>query len=176
MRLASTFLRHNHRVSLTLGSDRRFIGTGLAHSQAGGAGAAPQPVRHRIEQCRTRLAGYEGAKYTSPYRHVIHTKIAYLPLEGIVERRHRDAWTPLPGRQKVSQAFLRSRSPGLEGEPRGGRPARFPPKVVVEVKALACELPRRHELPLARWSLAKVRHEVVAQVRVTRISGVMLFR
>src|SRR5712691_2451524 len=33
----------------------------------------------------------------------------------------------------------------------------FPPSVMVEIKALACELPSRRGLPLARWSLAALR-------------------
>ena len=42
----------------------------------------------------------------------------------------------------------------------GAQPA-FPPSVVVEIKALACELPARRGLPLARWSLNDLRREVL---------------
>jgi hypothetical protein len=52
----------------------------------------------------------------------------------------------------------------------------FPPGVIVEVKALACELPSRRGLPLARWSLAELRREVVAQGLVAQISGTTLRR
>jgi len=48
--------------------------------------------------------------------------------------------------------------------------------VVVEVKALACEWPARHAVPLARWSLAELRREVVAQGLVAQISGATLWR
>jgi len=57
----------------------------------------------------------------------------------------------------------------------GGPPA-FPPSVVVEVKALACELPARCGIPLARWSLAELRREVVALGLVAQISGATLWR
>jgi len=57
----------------------------------------------------------------------------------------------------------------------GGQPA-FPPSVVVEVKALACELPARRGIPLARWSLAELRREVVALGLVAQISGATLWR
>lgn len=57
----------------------------------------------------------------------------------------------------------------------GGQPA-FPPSVVVEVKALACELPARRGGPLARWSLAELRREVVAQGLVAQVSGATLWR
>ena len=57
----------------------------------------------------------------------------------------------------------------------GGRPA-FPPRVVVAVKALACELPAQRGLPLARWSLSELRQAVVAQGLVAQISGATLWR
>lgn len=57
----------------------------------------------------------------------------------------------------------------------GDQPA-FPPSVIVEVKALACELPKRLGLPLARWSLAELRHEVIANGIVAQISGTTLWR
>ena len=57
----------------------------------------------------------------------------------------------------------------------GGWPA-FPPSVVVQVKALACELPYRLGLPLSRFSLADIRREVVAQGIVADVSGATLWR
>ena len=57
----------------------------------------------------------------------------------------------------------------------GGWPA-FPPSVVVQVKALACELPYRFGLPLSRFSLTDIRREVVAQGIVADVSGATLWR
>jgi hypothetical protein len=57
----------------------------------------------------------------------------------------------------------------------GDQPA-FPPRVIVEVKALACELPKRLGLPLARWSISELRREVVAEGIVAQISGTTLWR
>jgi hypothetical protein len=57
----------------------------------------------------------------------------------------------------------------------GARPA-FPPSVVVEIKALACELPAQHGLPLARWSLSDLRQQALAQGLVAEISGTTLWR
>ena len=57
----------------------------------------------------------------------------------------------------------------------GGQPA-FPPSVIVEVKALACELPSRLGLPLSRFSLSDIRTEVLAQGIVAHISGSTLWR
>ena len=52
----------------------------------------------------------------------------------------------------------------------------FPPSVVVEVKALACELPSRRHLPLARWTCSELRREAMAQGLVAEISGTTLWR
>lgn len=57
----------------------------------------------------------------------------------------------------------------------GVRPA-FPPSVVVAIKALACELPHEHELPLSRLSLADIRHEAVRRGLVASIGQSTLWR
>ncbi|HEX9585376.1 MAG TPA: helix-turn-helix domain-containing protein [Gammaproteobacteria bacterium] len=75
------------------------------------------------------------------------------------------AWTP--PRQIVSKwrkHFFEQRLAGLEEQPRGGRPAQFPPpSVVVAVKALACELPHIEGVPLSRWCLAEIKREVIGR-------------
>ena len=43
-------------------------------------------------------------------------------------------------------------------------------------QALACELPSRHGLPFARWSVAELRQEAVACGIVAQISGTTLWR
>ncbi len=63
----------------------------------------------------------------------------------------------------------------MNGRVAGDQPA-FPPSVVVEVKALACELPSRHGLPLARWTCAELRRDAMAQGLVAEISGTTLWR
>src|SRR6201982_3313770 len=57
----------------------------------------------------------------------------------------------------------------------GGKPA-FSPSLVVQVKALACELPHRKGLPLSRFSIADIRQEVLAQGLVAEISGATIWR
>lgn len=57
----------------------------------------------------------------------------------------------------------------------GVRPA-FPPSLVVQVKALACELPHRLGLPLSRLSIADIRQQVITQGLVAEISGTTLWR
>jgi len=55
-------------------------------------------------------------------------------------------------------------------------PPAFPPSLVVQVKALACELPHRLGLPLSRLSIAEIRRHVVTQGLVAEISGATLWR
>ena len=57
----------------------------------------------------------------------------------------------------------------------GGQPA-FPPSVVVDGKRLACELPSRLDVPLARFTIPELRREVLARGIVAQISGVTLWR
>lgn len=57
----------------------------------------------------------------------------------------------------------------------GARPF-FPPEVVVQVKALACELPAQTDLPLSRFSRQDLAREVVARGIVAHISGATIWR
>src|SRR6266567_2085629 len=84
--------------------------------------------------------------------------------------------TPRQIVSKWRKRFCLTRLPGLEAQPRGGRKARFPPSLVVQVKALACELPHRLGLPLSRLSIAEIRQHVISQGLVAEISGATLWR
>ena len=53
--------------------------------------------------------------------------------------------------------------PGLDDLPRAGRPRRFTPLQVAQVKVLACTLPAETGLPLSRWSGAELTAEVIAR-------------
>jgi hypothetical protein len=89
----------------------------------------------------------------------------------------RRAWTPR-GRSSVSgaNASLSNVSPAsTRSHEAGGRPA-FPPNVVVEVKRIACERPMDAGVPVARWSLADLRREVLARGLVAMVSGTTLWR
>jgi transposase len=68
-------------------------------------------------------------RYTSPYRDVIRAKIVLLAAEGLANDVIA-ARLDMP-RQIVSKwrkRFCNERLPGLEEQPRGGRPARFSPQ------------------------------------------------
>jgi len=51
----------------------------------------------------------------------------------------------------------------------------FPPEQVAEVKAIACELPRTHELPLSRFSRVDL-HRLVIERGVTQASASTIWR
>ena len=87
-------------------------------------------------------------QYTSPYCDVIRAKIILLASQGLsndVIASRLD--TPRQIVSKWRKRFCLARLPGLEDEPRGGRRPAFPPSLVVQVKALACELPHRGACP-----------------------------
>jgi hypothetical protein len=52
----------------------------------------------------------------------------------------------------------------------------FPPNVVMEVKALACELPFDRGIPLSRFSTAEIAAEVIRRGIVAQISGSTIWR
>ena len=55
-------------------------------------------------------------------------------------------------------------------------PPHFPPRVVAEGKALACELPAKLGLPLSRFSRSELRRHVVTAGIAASISGVTIWR
>jgi len=65
---------------------------------------------------------------------------------------------------------------GLADRARSGRPARFSPVQVAQVKALACQLPARAGVPLSRWSCPELAREVVSQGVAEAISASTVWR
>jgi len=68
-------------------------------------------------------------RYTSPYRDVIRAKVVLLAAQGLsndVIGARLD--TPRQIVSKWRKRFCLARLPGLDEEPRGGRPARFSPQ------------------------------------------------
>jgi len=68
-------------------------------------------------------------RYTSPYRDVIRAKIVLLAADGLANEAiasRLDA--PRQIVSKWRKRFYTFRLPGLEEQPRGGRPARFSPQ------------------------------------------------
>lgn len=71
--------------------------------------------------------------------------------------------------------FAEHRLDGLRDRPRAGHPRRFPPGAGPEVKAIACQLPVEHGLPLGRFSRAEL-HRLVIERGVTDASATTIWR
>ena len=67
-------------------------------------------------------------------------------------------------------------SPVWRNAPVRDGPGGFPPELVVQVKALACELPATCDLPLSRWSTTDLAQYVSRSGLVARISGSTIWR
>jgi len=72
--------------------------------------------------------------------------------------------------RKWRRRFYRHGLDGLKDRPRSGRPARFTPVQVAQVKALACTPPADTGVPLARWSAAELAREAICEGLVEAIS------
>lgn len=73
--------------------------------------------------------------------------------------------------RKWRRRFFQTRMPGLDDLDRPGRPRRFTPVQVAEVKALACELPADSNVPLAKWSCPDLAVEATRRGVVTSVSA-----
>lgn len=73
-------------------------------------------------------------------------------------------------------ASLKSDLQAWRSDPDRGGPGFFPPELIVQVKALACELPAKHQLPLSRWSLADLSAQIRQSGLVASISDTTIWR
>ena len=89
------------------------------------------------------------------------------------DRRRLDTPPGCVGRWR--RRFFEERLEGLEDRQRAGRPRRFPPEQVAEVKALACELPATHGLPLGRFSRTEL-HRLVVERGLSEASASTIWR
>jgi hypothetical protein len=118
----------------------------------------PANIRHRIET----LSARRSSCWPPPASATISSPPASI-------RRGRSSANGATASSKSACPALRR---SLEA---GGQPA-FPPSVVVDVKRLACELPSRSNVPLARFTIAELRREVLARGIVAQISDITLWR
>jgi transposase len=109
---------------------------------------------------------------TTPYRLVLRARIVLAAAAGATntaiaagQRVHVDTV------RKWRARFYTGRLEGLADARRPGRPRRFTPVQTAQVKALACELPATHGVPLSRWSAAELADEAVTAGIVDDISA-----
>src|SRR5438552_1904576 len=74
------------------------------------------------------------------------------------------------------RGFLKSASKAWTNSLARVAPGLFPPEVVVQVKALACELPSKFGVPLSRWSTQDLAAQVRQSGLVASISGITIWR
>lgn len=120
-------------------------------------------VRSELEQ--------RAASLTLPYRVVVRAKLVLLAAEGQTNREIAERVDMSPDR--VGDWRRRFRDEGIEGledRARSGRPRRFPPEEIAEVKAVACELPKAQGVPLSRFSRSEL-HRFVVERGVSEASA-----
>ncbi|HEY6745450.1 MAG TPA: IS630 family transposase [Mycobacteriales bacterium] len=111
-------------------------------------------------------------RHTAPARAVLRARIVLA-----AARREsnasiaRDLRVHVDTVRKWRRRFAADRLAGLRDRPRPGRPRMFSAVQVAQVKALACEPPGRHELPLARWSATELATAAVRQRIVSSVSA-----
>ena len=91
--------------------------------------------------------------------------------------RSRNDWI-LPGRSSADgeSDSLPNAWPAWRNSPDRVAPGLFPPEVVVQIKALACELPSRLQRPLARWSVPELARYARDSGLVATISDTTVWR
>jgi transposase len=125
---------------------------------------------------RHRLKRLERSQ-TAPWRQVLRAKIVLLaarplPNATIAARLGITADTA----RKWRGRFAAHGMAGLADHPRSGRPPRFTPVQVAEVKALACQLPAEAGVPLSRWSCPELAREAVIRGITQAVSAATVRR
>ena len=110
--------------------------------------------------------------HTAGYQQVIRARIICDAARGhsnaAIARRH-DVTVDTVRRWRGR--FAEEGLAGLADRPRSGRPTRFTPVQIAEVKALACQLPAETGTPLSKWSCPDLATEAVDRSIVPAISA-----
>src|SRR5579863_3906123 len=111
------------------------------------------PYEISLSTTEERELRKRAAKYTLPYFQVVRAKMVLLAAQASVTMRLQRAWARAARSSACGEnASSKNASPVWKNAPVRDGPGDFPPELVVQVKALACELPATHDLPLSRWS------------------------
>lgn len=134
----------------------------------------PRPSPYTITlSAKDRAVLEERARtYTASYAQVVRAKIVLLAADGaqnidIAARLDVDVDVASRWRKRFYDQGLG----GLVDRPRAGRPPRFSPLVLAQVKATACEPAAGSEVPLGRWSCPELARTTVERGVVESISA-----
>ena len=109
---------------------------------------------------------------SAPHSEVVRARIVLLAAEGArnidIAKR---VGVCVDVVSKWRQRFCQHGLAGLKDRPRSGRPRTFGPAVLAGVKALACEPPEQHAVPLSRWSSHELAAQAVTEGLVDAISS-----
>jgi transposase len=120
---------------------------------------------------RHRLKRLERSQ-TAPWRQVLRAKIVLLAARGVPNQKiAARLGVTVDTARKWRGRFAAHGLAGLTDRPRPGRPPRFTPVQVAEVKALACQLPAEQGVPLSRWSCPELAREAITRGITTAISA-----
>lgn len=121
------------------------------------------------ERRRLTLLAYS---HTAGYQQVIRARIVCDAARGdsnaAIARRHDITIDTV---RRWRGRFADEGLAGLADRPRPGRPTRFTPVQVAEVKALACQLPAETGAPLSKWTCPDLAAEVVDRGIIASISA-----
>jgi hypothetical protein len=126
----------------------------------------PAPRARQITLTATERRQLKQVAYShaAPYQQAIRVRIVLDAAHGysnakISRRRDVTVDTVRTWRNRYAEHGMA----GLKDRPRSGRPSRFTPVQVAEVKAMACQLPAETGVPLSRWSCPTWPNEVVSR-------------
>ena len=137
----------------------------------------PSPFAVSLTASQRRVLEGRLRRPTAQQREVVRARIVLAAADGEQNIRiaGRLGWRSTPCRSGASALSKRGLAGWGIASGRAGRAA-SPSAVVVEVKAIACELPATRAVPLSRWSLAELREEVITTGLVSDVSVSTLWR
>jgi hypothetical protein len=114
---------------------------------------------------------------TAQQREVVRARIVLAAADGEQNTQIAGGWGWRSTRCRSGASALSKRdlAGSATASDRAGRAA-SPSAVVVQAKAIACELPAVRAVPLGRWSLAELREEVITTGLVDQVSVSTLWR
>jgi transposase len=130
------------------------------------------PYRVVLSEGQRAVLRARARRSSGQHRDVLRAKIVLAAADGAANAAiARRLGVGLDTVRKWRRRFCQQGVDGLTDRPRSGRPRRFAPVVVAEVKALACALPAETGTPLSRWSCPELAREAVHRGITEQVSA-----